>query len=203
MVYALSRPRLCSSFRSTAVPASTDAEEPGGLQPHRQGIVDHQCIERTDLVRSIPFQMAHIKDKAACVRGEGTDENNFLALSPTMHKLFDGGGYRDGRPIGPPPMVFISVRDCGYACGSESRFPVLLSVQCVNPGTFDLVRSLMEGHIKRECTRCLTFFCDVRVTRFENFQRYVRWKFKRTMRATFGPSWIDPSCPHIGPVRGR
>lgn len=171
------------------VHASAAAQVPVARQLRVQDIIEHQSIEMKSVALATPFQMAHIKDKAACVRGEGNDENNLLALSPAMHSMFDGNGYRNGRPRDGAPTVFISM--CPYVGNpsrSGTRTPVLLSVECANKATYEYVSTLMESGSNREC---LTYYCYVSVKNFRKFEAYIGWKYDRTMRANFGPRWRE------------
>ena len=52
----------------------------------------HQSISPMKLLAGCGFQLCHIKDVKYCTKAETKDKNNKLAMSPSLHKQYDGHG---------------------------------------------------------------------------------------------------------------
>jgi len=106
----------------------------------RSRIVQFQSLESMAMELMVGFEMAHILDKRYCNDAQKKDETNFFALSPTLHKMFDGTAGRS-------PTIVIDIEDNGETPqvvaegSSELRYRVLLSVLFKDPGVAETARS--------------------------------------------------------------
>lgn len=148
----------------------------------------YQSLESSAVAEAIGLHKAYIKAKAECDESEKEDENNVLALSPNMHKVFVGDEYR-GRKSMVEVEPSIAIR--GGTVSSEEvmagtaqkRQKVELLIECIGPDVFKAVKLLLKDGTTDDGDRLLR--CSVYVENPEVFKAHLDWRYKR-VKAIWG-----------------
>lgn len=158
----------------------------------RERIVKYQRLEPGGAEKAVVLEMAHIKDKCFCAPHEKTDRNNFLAMSPTAHKMLDGNLW-----LNPSLIIKIENADTENFLEVESEnghterlYDVTLRVEYFNPEV--AANSMLM--FKREATSAgdgITHYVPVKVLDVAAFSSYIKWKANDTLN-----KW-DPSRDQV------
>ena len=149
----------------------------------KQAIISNQSLEPVSLAIAVAFEMAHIKDRCVCTSDEKKDRNNFLALSPSLHKMFDG----NQRVV---PTVLISIdavcsvdprTEVGEDGRKENLCKVRLRVRYFSEevARFSPIQFKDQTPAGRDGMEHLV---EVEVTDHKAFEEYITWKMNNTKK---------------------
>ncbi|CAN0029441.1 unnamed protein product [Ectocarpus sp. 4 AP-2014] len=145
----------------------------------------HQNISPRKLIAGCGLQMCLIKNKRLCNKFERDDKNNFLGMSPSFHKQYDGHG------AGASPNVLIStekiheeqVEVATEDGGTEMRTRVDLRVQFMSQEAFDGCDGVLkDGSYKINPLDPTIWVTAVHVLDPERFKYYVEFKAAQTLK---------------------
>lgn len=148
----------------------------------RQKVIGYQRLEHANVEDAVILEMAHMKDKCFCDKEELKDRNNLLALSPTLHKMFDGN-----RQKVPTVLVTINSVDLEHpprektevSGRKEFLYKVQLRVQYTSVEV--AVASTIRFKDKTiEIESDMGYFVEVEVKDPEAFPTYINWKANDT-----------------------
>lgn len=140
----------------------------------------YQSIESDTVKNSVHLEKAHIMDREFChYHFQIHDPSNMLALSPSMHDLFDGTSTHGVPRIKirpamgfnePPPRV-----------GGQGRMQVRIIITCRNANVFSFVESQLRPDTVRRNLDGATpmLVCSVWVMNPLGFASYLQWKHDR------------------------
>ncbi|CAM9905711.1 unnamed protein product [Ectocarpus sp. 4 AP-2014] len=169
-------PEAPSSARS--VETATTVELPADWDTK-----NYQNISPLKLIGGCGLQMCHIKDKRLCKHYERNDKNNFLGMSPSLHKQYDGHG-----PVVIPNVLITiekihngQVEVATEDGGTELRTRVDLRVQFMSQEAFDGCDGVLkDGSLQIDQHDPTIWVTYVFVLDFDRFKYYVEFKAVQT-----------------------
>lgn len=145
----------------------------------------YQNISPLKLVAGCGLQMCHIKDNRHCKNLESVDKNNFFAMSPSLHKQYDGHG------PGSTPSVNITTLSTHNEQvevetedgGTEYRTRVELMVKFFSLEAFDGCDGVLkDGSYMLNKDDPTVWVTSVLVLHPESFNEYVEFKSEQTLK---------------------
>lgn len=135
-----------------------------------------QSVERPSLFRSSKPHACHIIDKKLLPKHlkHVVDENNLLAMTGTMHSMYDGTTRDEDIPT-----IRISA-DEETRPSAEGRQEVVLKIEALNEEVADDVECFLRKGFRREAGRFL--YVSVFVKDVELFKYNLSFKHERTSR---------------------
>lgn len=135
-----------------------------------------QSVERPSLFRSGKAHACHIIDKKLLPPDKKgvRDENNLLAMTGTMHSMFDGTTAEDEIPT----FRISAEEETGKSV--EGRHEVVLKIEALNEEVADDVECFLRDRFRREAGRF--FYLSVFVKDVELFKYNVSFKYDRTSK---------------------
>jgi len=159
----------------------------GAVSAATDQLVQHQSVERCI---SRFYVKAHLIDKNKLREYPlsllNKDPNNFLALSPTSHDMFDGRNVPGGEAFA---VRYESVHD-------DQPPRVALRVIPVDEETTQYLASNLRGEFLSTRDPPVGFIVHVNVSDPELFRVCITWKYNKTVK-----SWADRSIGPPGAVR--
>lgn len=159
----------------------------GAVSAASDRLAQHQSIERCIsrfYVKAHLIDKSKLKDLPLSILNK--DPNNFLALSPTSHDMFDGRNVPGGEAF--------AIR---YEAVNEDQPPrVTLRVIPVDDETAQYLSANLRGDFMSVRDSPAGFIVHVNVSDPELFRVCITWKYNKTVKA-----WADRSIGPPGAVR--
>lgn len=146
---------------------------------------NYQNISPLKLVAGCGLQMCHIKDNRQCTKKESNDKNNFFAMSPSLHKQYDGHGPRS------TPNLDITILEIHNEQvelqtengGTEFRTRVDLEVKFLSLEAFDGCDGVLkDGSYQKDENDPTVWVTWVHVLDAVAFSNYVEFKSAQTLK---------------------